>query len=163
MLAWGAGGLGLPEWTSSLIPEIGYSPLLPMPSSLRAALDNLAQTFASAVLTAIRTASIEELLAESGSNGRRAASPREATPTPARKAAGKRGRLARRTPEEVEATLVKVVSTLKATRGKGMRSEQIQAALKLDKREMPRVIAVGLQSKKLRRKGEKRATVYFVR
>ena len=73
------------------------------------------------------------------------------------------GRLARRTPEQVKAILDKVVSAIRGAKGKGLRSEQIQAALKLDKRELPRVIAIGLQSKKLRRKGEKRATVYFAR
>ena len=41
-----------------------------------------------------------------------------------------------------------------------MRSEDIQKALKLDKREMPRVLEEGLTKKALKSKGQKRATVY---
>ena len=42
----------------------------------------------------------------------------------------------------------------------GLRSEEIRAALELDKREMPRVLGQGLQMKKLKSKGQKRGTVY---
>jgi hypothetical protein len=54
-----------------------------------------------------------------------------------------------------------VVTALKATRGKGLRSEQIQKALGVDKRELPRVLKTGLTKKVLRSKGQKRATQYF--
>jgi hypothetical protein len=74
---------------------------------------------------------------------------------------GNRRVLARRSPEDIAKTLASVVSTLKGTRGKGLRAEQIQAALKLDRRELPRVIAMGLSKRALKRKGHKRATVYF--
>jgi len=43
----------------------------------------------------------------------------------------------------------------------GLRSEEIRAALQLDKREMPRVLGEGLSGKKLKSKGQKRATKYF--
>jgi hypothetical protein len=135
-------------------------------SSLRSALDELANQFANSVLTAIRTASLEELLAESGggTRGRRnGGSIARGGEAPARGRRGKASRLARRTPEQVKAALDKVVSAIKASKGKGLRSEQIQAALKLDKRELPRVIAMGLQARRLRRKGQKRATVYFAK
>ena len=42
----------------------------------------------------------------------------------------------------------------------GMRSEEIRAALTLDKREMPRVLQEGVTTKKLKSKGQKRATTY---
>jgi Fic family protein len=45
---------------------------------------------------------------------------------------------------------------------KGIRSEEIRKALKLDVREVPRVFKEGLTKKKLKSKGQKRATTYFV-
>ena len=52
---------------------------------------------------------------------------------------------------------------MKATKGKGLRAEEIRAALKLDRRELPRVLHEGLAKKKLRSRGAKRATTYFAR
>jgi hypothetical protein len=42
-----------------------------------------------------------------------------------------------------------------------MRAEQIRAQLKMQSKEMPRVLAEGLAKRKLRKKGQKRATTYF--
>ena len=42
----------------------------------------------------------------------------------------------------------------------GLRAEEVQRALNLDKREMPRVLKEGLATKRLRSKGQKRATTY---
>jgi len=141
-------------------------------TSLRSALDSLATDFASAVLTAIRSASLQELVGETGGGLRRASGrPRSATtrttPTTARASAPakpavktKGGRLARRTPEQIAKTLSSIVALVR-TKKAGLRSEQIRAALKLDKREMPRVLGEGLAKKVLKSKGHKRATTYF--
>ena len=128
-----------------------------MPNTLRSQLDSLAQSFANGVLDAIRAASLEDLLAESGGR-RRGGEGGGGQPDPLRKAAG--GRLARRTQEQIEATLAKVVAAVKATRGKGLRAEEIRKSLGLDVREVPRVLKEGLKSRKLKAKGRKRATVY---
>jgi Fic family protein len=80
---------------------------------------------------------------------------------PTTKGKSAKGRLPRRTPEEIAKTLDRVVGILKATRGKGLRSEEIQKALKLDRREMPRVLGEGLSKKKLKSKGKRRSTTYF--
>jgi hypothetical protein len=126
--------------------------------NLRSHLHDLANEFAAGVLLAIRSASIEDLLGETGRERRSAprAAGRASTPAKTRG-----GRLARRSPEDVAKVLAAVVSALKATKGKGLRSEQIQAALKLDKRELPRVIAMGLAKKAIKKKGQKRSTTYF--
>jgi hypothetical protein len=135
------------------------------PTSLRATLDSLANNFASAILEAIRSASLEQLLAESGagrsSNGLRAkAAGGGGQPDPLKTPGHKvSGRLARRSPEEIAKTLGSIVSLLKGKKA-GMRSEEIRKALKLDVREVPRVLKEGLSSKKLKSKGQKRATVY---
>jgi hypothetical protein len=140
-----------------------------MPTSLRSQLDSLASNFATAVLAAIRGASLDELVAESGGAPRRGPGrPRgslttKAAPTAARasapvpKAGG--GRLARRSPADIAKALAQVVALVK-TKKAGLRSEEIRKALKLDVREVPRVLKEGLAKKKLKSKGQKRATTY---
>lgn len=128
-----------------------------MTTSLRSQLDELAQSFTNGVLEAVRAASLEQLQAESR-GGRRAAAGRRARQVPA--PARMRGRLARRTQAQIEATLRKVLATLKGTRGKGLRAEEIRKALALDVREMPRVLKEGLRTRKLKAEGQTRATVY---
>jgi hypothetical protein len=142
-----------------------------MSTSLRSHLSDLAssfaQSFADSVLAAIRTASLEDLVMESDGarNGRtrtRGGGTTAGNPGPrSKRTTG--GRLARRSAEDIAKTLAKVVSAVKAAKGKGMRAEQIKAALKLDRRELPRVLHEGLRTKKLKSKGQKRATVYFTR
>jgi hypothetical protein len=114
-----------------------------MSTALRSQLDELARSFAEGVLSAIRAASIEELRAESG--GRRR---------------GGDGGGGQPDPVRMEATLAKVLAAVRATRGKGLRAEEIRKQLGLDVREVPRVLKEGLRTKKLKAKGQKRATVY---
>ena len=129
-----------------------------MPTSLSSALNDLAQSFADGVLAAIRGASLQDLHAESGPPRRGPGRPRG--PSPAKR---KGGRLARRSDEQIAETLTKVVSAISATRGKGLRSEEIRKQLGLDVREVPRVLKLGMATKKLKTKGQKRATTYFTR
>lgn len=128
-----------------------------MSTSLRSVLNDLASEFANGVLAALRSASLEDLQAEAGGGRARGGG---GQPDPLRRA---KGRLARRTQEQIDATLAKVVAAVKATKGKGLRAEEIKTALGLDKREMPRVLKEGLAKKKLKAKGQKRATTYTAR
>lgn len=142
-----------------------------MPSTtLRSALDALAHAFADGVLLAIRSASLEELHAGSGFAGRRAVGrPRaqvargNGQPDPLEAPPGRRargGRLARRSPEDIAQALAQVVALVKKSDA-GMRSEEIRKALGIDARAMPRVLKMGLHTKKLKSKGQKRATKYL--
>jgi hypothetical protein len=131
-------------------------------SSLRSRLDSLAASFASEVVRAIQSASLEELLSEVGGKRgpvRSTASP-ATVPSPYR--VRKAGRLPRRSVQDIKATLDKVHGLLKSKKD-GLRAEQIRATLKLDVREMPRVLKEGLATKKLTSKGRKRATTYFAK
>ncbi|MGD0525096.1 MAG: hypothetical protein ABSE49_08125 [Polyangiaceae bacterium] len=134
-----------------------------MPSnSLRSTLDSLASSFAGAVLDAIKGASLQELLAESGAAPRRGPGRPPKAPSanaakPARRAKG--GRLARRSPEEIAKTLDRIHGLLKGKKA-GLRSEEIRKALSLDVREVPRVLKEGLAKKRLKSRGQKRATTY---
>jgi hypothetical protein len=142
-------------------------------STLRSSLNDLAVSFTTAVLAAIRSANLDDLLAEtrtnrpaaptparraasSSGNGKAASAPAKAAPAAARSA----GRLRRRSPEEISGILDSIVGLLKKNRT-GLRAEQIRAELGLQAKEMPRVLKEGLATQKLKSKGQKRATTYF--
>jgi hypothetical protein len=69
------------------------------------------------------------------------------------------GRLARRSPAEIAKALDTILAVLKTNKA-GLRSEQLREQLKMDKKEMPRVLKAGLDKKVLKSKGQKRSTVY---
>jgi len=73
--------------------------------------------------------------------------------------ARKLGRLHRRSPEQIANALDRVVALVKGNKD-GLRAEQIRAALKMQSKEMPRVLREGLAKRKLKAKGQKRATTY---
>jgi hypothetical protein len=130
---------------------------------LKSSLEALASSFASSVLDAIKGASLEELLAESGGvprrgPGRPPASSAVGNPRPVR--ATRSGRLKRRSPEDIAKALDQIVALVK-TKKTGLRAEQIRTALRMQSKEMPRVLKEGLAKKKLKAKGQKRATTYF--
>jgi hypothetical protein len=131
-----------------------------MPNTLRSALDALAHSFASGVLQAIRGASIEDLLAESG-GGKRGGGTTAGNPGPRAKTT-KGGRLARRSDDQIAAAVEGVVALLKKNKA-GLRAEQIKKSLGFDVREVPRILKTGVARKKLAKKGQKRATVYTAR
>ncbi len=130
-----------------------------MPStSLRSALDALAASFASGVLAAIRSASIEDLLAESGGGARRGPGRPRSGGTGAKTTPG--GRLARRSADDIAKAVDQVVALVKKSKT-GLRSEQIKKALDLDVREVPRILKTAVKTRKLKARGQKRATTYF--
>jgi hypothetical protein len=129
-------------------------------SPLRNRLHDLATSFADNVLAAIRTASLDELTGTKGGGAGRAVRGGGGMPDPLHTPKTKGGRLTRRSPEDIEKALSLVVAALKVG---PMRAEEIKTKLGLDKRELPRVLAEGLKSKKLRKTGAKRATTYSAR
>jgi hypothetical protein len=133
-----------------------------MPSSLRSRLEELSAAFVAEVLTVIRSASIDELVSESsGPTDKRE---HRAAPKGPRASRGvsSSGRLRRRSKEDVEAILQRVLA-LVARHKTGLRAEQIKQELDLQAKEMPRVLKEGLAKKKLSSRGQKRATTYFAK
>ncbi len=143
--------------------------------TLQQQLQALASSFAHDVLAAMRGASLEDLVAESSHGGtatsrapgaakRSARTKAAATQVPVATTraprTGKGGRLWRRSPEEIEAVVGKIAALLK-TKKDGLRAEQIQAALGLTRKELPKPLAAGLAEKTLKKKGKKRATIYY--
>jgi hypothetical protein len=131
--------------------------------SLRSQLNELATHFADAIVNAIRGSSLEELLAQTSGGagaGRGRGRPRGLAVATEAKPRGRRsGRLPRRSAEEIAAELDRIVGLVKKSKA-GLRAEEIRAALKMQSKEMPRILKEGLATKVLKSKGEKRATTY---
>src|SRR5450631_2036577 len=122
-----------------------------MTTSLRSTITDLAGTFASSILHAIRQMSLDEILAETHGGGARAHknAPRAAAKTvkaaaPSAVASGggrkgrkaRAGRLERRSAGDIAAVVGRIVSVL-AAKPSGLRAEQIRDALGLASKEMP--------------------------
>jgi hypothetical protein len=137
-------------------------------ANLQSNLTNIAAALTESLLDVIRNAKLDELLAESGptptAKGRR--TPREtpkakATPRSIAAPKSKTGRLPRRSDEEIAAALDQVIALVKKNR-EGLRAEAIREGLGFQPKELPRILKEGLSTKKLKSKGQKRATTYFV-
>lgn len=130
--------------------------------TLQAEIQSLADAFTESLLRALREATLEDILAETGrgapSRGTRAAAaPASASATRSRG----RGKRLRRSGKQLESTIGAIMGVLKGSK-EGMRSEELQAALGVDKKVLVRPIALALADKKIKKTGEKRATRYFV-
>jgi hypothetical protein len=136
--------------------------------TLRSQLDALASNFAKAIVAALQGASLHELVGSDGgwaSSGRKPRTVSSAvTPTPTAPKAGPRkpGRLPRRSAEEIQAELDKIVSLVRKHKD-GLRAEEIRSNLGMQSKEMPRILKEGISKKKLTSKGQKRATTYFAK
>ncbi len=136
-------------------------------STLQSRIQTLADSFAQGVLAAIRSASLEEILAGGGAAPKRgpgrppkaAASAPKAAPAAKR---GKGGRLPRRSPSDIEHVIGLITKAL-SDAGKGLRSEELQKVLKLSKKEIVGPLAQALSAKRITKKGQKRATTYFAK
>jgi hypothetical protein len=121
-------------------------------SNLKSTIADLAESFAVAVLSAIRTASLEEILEQSGSGPRSRLS----------LGGGRNGRRVRRTANDI-ASLVDSIERLLQGHPTGLRAEQIREELGLQSKELPRPLAEGLAQKRFTKDGQKRATTYFAK
>jgi len=142
---------------------------------LNAALQELTTAFVQGLIGAIRNMPISEINGDGSHEAPthaprahtapvHARAPRTAAPTKAPKAkAAKSGRLARRTPEQVEEVIASVVALVRK-HPDGLRAEDIRTALDLDVREVPRVLKQGIAEGHLKiLSGQKRSTAYGVK
>jgi hypothetical protein len=136
--------------------------------SLRSTLTALAENFAASVLEAMRAASLDDLLSESGARGGRAADrpaavgahDDEENVPPARARRPAPGRPPRGPAEDLQKTL-DLLSKLLKSHPKGLRAEEIQQMLGISARGTSRLLKQGLATKKLASKGTKKATTYL--
>ncbi|MGD0674941.1 MAG: hypothetical protein ABSC94_05945 [Polyangiaceae bacterium] len=132
-----------------------------MADSLRSQINALATSFANDILGAIRRASLDDLRVETSIPARShsaAVVEVKSAPRVARPSAS--GRLPRRSSEDILELLNQIVAVVKKSKT-GLRAEQIRSELSLQSKELPRVLKEGLALKKLKSKGQKRATTYF--
>lgn len=139
-------------------------------SNLRNTIESLASQFASSVLDALRSASIDELADVAGRGaavrrgpGRPRAESNESSPAATARRGGGRGRggrLGRRTQNDITRMVESIVDVLAKSAG-GLRSEQIREALGVEAKELPRPLAEALSSGRVTKTGQKRATTYF--
>ena len=71
------------------------------------------------------------------------------------------GRLARRSEEDIKKAVLAITGLL-SRHPEGLGAEGIRAALRMDKREIGRPIEVGLADGRITKKGQRRATKYFL-
>jgi hypothetical protein len=144
---------------------------------LSASLQELTAAFVQSLVGAIRNMPISEINGDGSHETHshtprahtapaRARAPRAAAPasakTPKTKAS-KSGRLARRTPEQIEEAIASVVALVRK-HPDGLRAEDIRTELGLDVREVPRILKQGIAEGQLKiLSGQKRSTAYGVK
>jgi hypothetical protein len=141
-----------------------------MSGSLRGSISQLAEQFIAGVLGAIRGSSLVEILGETPSAGRRGpgrprkhpASGPVAQPAASGTGSRRKGRRLGRRSAKALGRVVEQFAELLAKHPKGLRAEELRSLLNLSRKEMPRPLAKALESKRITKTGEKRATTYFV-
>src|ERR1700733_2246545 len=116
-------------------------------SSLKNKIQALAETFTSGIIAAIRAASVEELL------GGGSSAPAKRAPAPARTGGlvpwpAKTGKRGRRSASDLQHVVGLIVAKLGEHKD-GLRSEQLQKALGLSKKDVTRPLTQALAEKKI--------------
>jgi hypothetical protein len=142
----------------------------PKMSNLKSTIETLAANFALSIISALRSASIDELAQHVGGGSsaparRGPGRPRltEKKSAPAASAGGGGGRKrrrGRRSSGDIGKMVKDIVALLQKTPS-GLRSEQIRSALNAQAKELPRPLADGLADGRITKTGQKRATTYF--
>jgi hypothetical protein len=135
-------------------------------STLKASIESLAAEFATGVLAAIRGASLDEILGGAGTVRRGPGRPRKsvrsvgAAPGAAASRRVRGGKRLRRSAKDITATAAQIAAHV-AKHPKGIRGEQVRKDLGIAKNHWMKPLGMALASKKIRKTGEKRATLYF--
>lgn len=123
--------------------------------TIKAAISTLAAQFVEDVLTAVRGAALGELMGGDLTVSK--------PPSTSRDEAAPRHYSKRMTTKQAASTIAKIVTLLKEGNPRGLRSEEIRAALDLSKRTLPRVLKLAVATGSIKVLGGKsRATVYGV-
>lgn len=125
-------------------------------SSMQGEIRTLVENFASELTAVVRRTALEQVHSALGgalSNGRK-------TRGPGRKASGARRGGGKRSSEEVDSYAVKILEYVK--KHPGLRGEQLSAALKTDTKSLRLPMLKLIAAKKVKTKGQRRGTSYFV-
>jgi hypothetical protein len=133
-------------------------------SALKEVISAATEEFVTAILSALRGASFDEIaeisddepaLPSAGSGGYRPHSAKKAA-----KASGGKGKRVRRTQDDIQGVVERIVSFVKKHKD-GVSAEAIREELGVERKELPRPIAEALGQKLISKRGHKRATTYF--
>lgn len=120
--------------------------------NIESRIKTLSGQFAKAILAELHRATLGDIVGAGATT-----LPTVSTRAPTRTRSGRRRR---RSTAELEADVAKVVAALKKS---SLRAEQLQKATGLDRRALPRVIAMALAARRITKKGEKRGTTYMAK
>jgi len=120
--------------------------------TLHTTINELASTFAHDLLRAFRKASLQDILAFDGGAQRGPAT--AGAPKP------RSGKRHRRTAADIGKTVDQIIAVVKGSK-QGISAEGIRHALNVPRKELPKPIAMALASKKIRKSGKRRSTMYF--
>ena len=125
---------------------------------MQAEIAALAARFAQDLMALIRRATLDEIVTVSG----RAPAPHAAngTTAPALPAPDGSGRQPRRTAEQLEEATQQIVDLVRMN-PKGLSAQTIRTRLGIDRSQILMPLERALTSKKIKKKGKKRATMYF--
>lgn len=131
-------------------------------NSLEQHVQALAAKFAQDVLAALQGASLSDIAALAGSRALSSSRPVDdvADDTGSRAKGKTGGKRARRSAEDLGRTVDKLVRALEKA-PEGLRAEALRVELGLAAKDMPRPLALALAEKRIKKRGEKRATTYF--
>ena len=126
-----------------------------MPADIRHTIQALADSFASNIVHAIRGLSLDDLAQLDDAPHR--------APRRARKSAApaRHKKRARRSDAELKKVAVTVAGVVHGAGKKGINAETIRAALRLPRPVVQRAIQDALEAKTIRKRGQKRSTMYF--
>jgi hypothetical protein len=120
---------------------------------LKETIAKLTSQFAKTILDEIRSASFSEVTGVNG--GARAIKTTKAPKTKASKRI-------RRTEADIGKLVATIAAAVKKAGADGIRAEDLRKKLGVEKKYLPKPIAVALSQKLFRKKGEKRTTTYYV-
>ena len=121
---------------------------------------DLVEQFTTDLVKLTQRASLEEMHAKLQAVLGEATPKRRGPGRPRGSTGKKRGRPGRFTPEQLDTMGGKILSLLKKT--PGARSEQLSAAMKMDAARLRIPLKALIAAKKVKVKGQKRGTTYFV-
>jgi len=131
-----------------------------MPTTLN--IRTLVDQFTADLSTVMRRAALEEVHAKlTLAIGDVSAPKRRGPGRPRGKSTGKRGRPGKFTPEQMEKHGASILALLK--KSPGARREQLSAAMRMDAATLRIPLKALVKAKKIKVKGQKRGTTYFVR
>jgi len=121
----------------------------------------LVENFANELSQVMRRAALEDVHAKLALAIGEVAPARRGPGRPRGARTGKRGRPGKFTPEQLEKLGTTIVGLLR--KSPGARSEQLSVAMKMDAKTLRIPLQALIKAKKIKVKGQKRGTTYFVR